>query len=164
MKYPLEQLATIKQKRLEEAEKVLKERKESLTKAENFLKDLADERDKTLRHRDDKEAQFYEDLSKGTTSDKIEIAKRYLKVVEEDLKKREKKVVDQQKIVDKAKEDVEHARKDLLKKQQDVEKIKLHRKEWEKEMERIEIQKEGIEADEMGTSMHIRRKKEKDHG
>ena len=46
----------------------------------------------------------------------------------------------------------------MLKKQQDIEKLKLHRKEWDKEMKTIEVYEEGLENDELGTAMHTSKK------
>ena len=82
----------------------------------------------------------------------------YIKVVDEELKQKEKKVQDQIKVVEEADQAVESARKDMIKKQHDVEKLKMHRQEWEKEMRVIEVYEEGIETDELGTSMHTTKK------
>jgi len=71
---------------------------------------------------------------------------------------KEKKVEEQIKVVKEAEEAVEMARKDMIKKQHDVEKMKTHRKEWEKEMRALEVHQEGIETDELGTSMHTSKK------
>ena len=98
-------------------------------------------------------------MDEGAPSDKIQQMRYYLKVVDEKLKSKEQKVKEQQKHVEKAKEQVEIARTDLLKKQQDVEKMHTHRKEWEKEMKAIAEHKEGVESDEMGSSMHQRHKR-----
>ena len=46
----------------------------------------------------------------------------------------------------------------MMKRQQDVEKLRIHRKEWEKEMKLLEEQKESLEMDETGSSLHTRRK------
>ncbi len=121
-KYPLEHLVTIKERRLEKAEKVLKEKKETLAKEEVTLSELEEKRDKTLHHKHDKLTQLREQLDKGTTSDKIDSAKIYIEVVDEELTEREKKVKNQEKVVKEAEEEVENARKDFIKKQHDVEK------------------------------------------
>ena len=133
-KYPLEQIVLIKQRRLDEAERFLKAKKEELENEKTKQKTLEEERDKTSNHRDDKIQQLREKLDQGTTTDKIEIMRDYIKVVEEELKQKEVKVQNQIKEVDKAKERVEEARKDMIKKQHDVEKLNTHRKEWTKEM------------------------------
>ena len=72
-KYPLEQLVRIKQRRLEEAERILKEKKEQLEIEKHKQKELEKERDQTLQHRKDKLDQLREVLDKGTTSDKIKM-------------------------------------------------------------------------------------------
>ena len=84
--------------------------------------------------------------------------REYIKVVEEELKQKEKNVETQIEQVEEAKKAVEAARKEMLKKQQDVEKLKIHRKEWDKEMKALEVYEEGLETDELGTSMHTSKK------
>lgn len=157
-KYPLEQLVRIKQRRLDEAERVLKEKKEELEKEKEKQKELEAKRDETYRHRMDKMTQLRDELDKGTTTDKIEIMRDYIKVVEDELKQKEKKVEDQIKEVEKAAERVEEARKDMVKKQHDVEKLKTHHKEWKKEMKALMEYEEGVESDELGTVMHTSKK------
>jgi flagellar biosynthesis chaperone FliJ len=161
--YPLEQLAIIKQKKLEEAEKVLKEKKEALAKEEEKLKTIEAERDKVKDHRKAKLEQLREKLDAGTSTDKIQQMKAYLKVVDEKLRAKEQKVKEQQKQVDNAQKQVEQARQDFLKKQQDVEKLRIHRQEWEKEMRKILEHIEGVESDELGSAMHARKKTHPHH-
>ena len=158
-KYPLEQLAIIKQKRVEEAEKVLKEKRELLAKEEEKFLALCRERDAVKEHKEAKLNQLRETLDAGTTSDKIQQMKNYLKEVTDQLKAKEAKVHTQQKQLDLAKEAVEIARKERIKKQQEVEKLKLHREEWEKELAKEEERIQGIETDELGSSMFVRKTK-----
>ncbi len=160
-KYPLEQVATIKAKKLEEAEKALKEKKEALTREEEKLKVVEKERDQVKDHRQAKLQQLRENLDAGTSTDKLQQMKVYLKVVDEKLRTKEVKVKDQQKHVENAKKQVEIARQDFLKKQQDVEKLRIHREEWEKEMKIVLEHIEGVESDELGSAMHVRKKSRK---
>jgi len=157
--YPLEQLAIIKQKKLDEAEKILREKKSALDRELEKLAVVEKERDEVKDHRFAKLTQLRAKMDEGAPSDKVQQMRYYLKVVDEKLKIKENKVKEQQKQVENAKKQVEIARTDLLKKQQDVEKIQMHREEWEKEMKAIAEQKEGIESDEMGSSMHQRRQR-----
>ncbi len=157
-KYPLEQVATIKQKKLEEAEKALKEKKELLVKEEEKLTVVEAERNKVRDHRKSKLTQLRENLDKGTSTDKIQQMKHYLKVVDEQLKIKEQKVKEQLKHVEAAKQAVEAARENYIKKQQDVEKLKMHRHEWDKEMKAHLLHEESVEGDELGSG-HSRRKK-----
>lgn len=158
-KYPLEQVALIKQKKLEEAEKVLKQKKEALVKEEEKLVLVEKERDKVKAHRLDKLTQLREGLDQGISTAKIQQMKQYLKVVDEQLKVKEQKVQEQLKAVNLAKTEVEKAREVFLQKQQDVEKLSLHRKEWDKEIQKEATQKEQVESDELGSASHARRKK-----
>ena len=161
MEYPLEQLAIIKQKKLEESEKVLREKKNALLKEEEKLAKVEEERNKVKEHKMAKLSQLREELDRGTTSDKIVQMRQYMKVVDEQLKQKEHKVKEQKKNVEAAEKQVEVARQDFIKKQHDVEKLVIHRKEWEKEMRVLAEQKEDIETDEMGSGMHTRKKKKR---
>ena len=157
--YPLEQVTLIKQKKLDEAEKILKERKLVLDKEKDKLVTLEKDRDTVKKHRDEKLQQLREKLDEGTTSDKIQQMRLYLKEVDEKLKLRETKVKDQKKIVDAAEKKVEEARQDMLKRQQDMEKMRLHRNEWEKEVKILEEQKEAKEMDETGSALYSSKKR-----
>lgn len=160
-KYPLEQLQLIKKKRMDEAEKILREKKEALAKEEEKLKAVERDRDKVKTHKDEKLNQLREALDLGGKSTKITQMKDYLKIVQEDLKKHEIKVRDQKKKVDAAEKEVETARANYIRKLQDVEKLQEHEKEWQKEKLVEREHRESIEADEMGASKHILRKYER---
>ena len=160
-KYPLDQLVAIKQKRLEEAEKALAEKKAILAQEEAKLAALEKKRDEVKEHYQAKLTQFREKLDAGTATDKIQQMKQYLKLVAEDLKNEEQKVQAQMKVLATAQYQVELALQDLYKKQKDVEKLKIHHKEWQHEAHRIEVQKEGVFNDEMGSVMHTLKKTEK---
>ncbi len=88
-KYPLEQLVIIKQKRLEEAERELREKKELLAQAEEKLEKVKAARDQVLNHKDDKIEQLRAGLDEGVPANKVEEMRNYLIVVEEDLQKKE---------------------------------------------------------------------------
>ncbi|MES2345627.1 MAG: type III secretion T3S chaperone, partial [Chlamydiota bacterium] len=77
-KYPLEQLALIKQRKLDEAEKLLKERKALLAKEEERLRSVELERNKVKTHKIAKLTQLRNELDSGSTSDKIQQMKEYL--------------------------------------------------------------------------------------
>jgi flagellar biosynthesis chaperone FliJ len=157
--YPLEQIALIKQKKLDEAEKTLREKKQALEREQEKLAEVEKERDEVKGHRLDKLTQLRSKMDEGAPSDKIQQMRYYLKVVDEKLKVKENKVKDQLKQVENAKQQVETARSDLIKKQQAVEKMQLHRKEWEQEMKALAEHKEGLESDEMGSTIHQRKKR-----
>ena len=156
--YPLEQLATIKQKRLEEAEKVLKEKKLILEQEEKKLQDLEKQRDEVKQHKDEKLAQLRQGLDEGIAPAKILEMQRYIKIVQEKLIIREKKVQDQKKNVESAQKNVDLAKENLLKKQQDIEKIQLHKKEWKKEVAKEQVRIDAIETDELGSQVHTLKK------
>ncbi len=156
--YPLEQLVAIKQKRLEEAEKVLREKKLILEQEEKKLADLEKQRNEVKQHKDEKLSQLRQGLDEGIAAAKILELQRYIKIVQEKLVVREKKVQDQKKIVDSAQKNVDSAKEILLKKQQEIEKIHLHKKEWKKEVAKEQIRIDAIETDELGSQVHALKK------
>lgn len=156
--YPLEQLAEIKQKNLEEAEVVLRDKKRILEQEQISLTKKEKERDVIKEHRVDKLQQLRDHMDEGAVPHKVQQMKQYLKLVDEKLAVKQKAVVDQKKKVTLAEEAVVKARKELIECQQDVEKMRLHRKEWDHEMHLIQEQKEGVEMDEIGAAGHERKK------
>lgn len=157
--YPLEELVKIKQKRFEQAVKLVEEKKAALKREQDVLKNLEKERNEVLKHKEDKLKQLREALDKGESTDKITQKKTYYKLVQENLIEKEKKVKNQQKNVDEAEKELEKARKNLIEKQKDIEKLAIHRKEWEKEMKYFQTQKEELLQDEIGSVKHIIKKK-----
>ena len=161
-KYPLEQVALIKQKRLEEAEKLLKEKKEILEKEKEKLSEAKKKLANVKKLKEDKMREYFKEMEKGTTSDKIKLHETYIKdVVDEQLKSEKKKVADQKEEVKKAEEALEAARKDRLQKNQEMEKMRLHRKEWEKEVALEEMRQDVIDNDELGSNIHTMRNRGK---
>jgi flagellar biosynthesis chaperone FliJ len=160
LSYPLEQLMLIKKNRFDQAVKILEQKKEILEKAYEKLYDLTQERDKVLAHKKDKLAQLRQTLDEGTTTDKIQQMKAYLKIVDTKLIDREKKVADQQKQVDLAQKQVDLATEELFQRKKDLEKLEMHKVEWEKEVRYWTEQKEAIEHDEQGSAAYTLRKRE----
>ena len=160
LNYPLEQLVTIKKNRFDQAVKVLEEKKALLDKAKLKLYDVTRERDEVLKHKIDKLTQLREELDKGTTSDKIQQMKVYLKIVDEKLADKEKKVTEALKQVDLAQKQVDAATEEMFQRKKDLEKLEIHKKEWEKEVHYWIEQKETSEHDEQGSATHMMRKKE----
>ncbi len=160
LSYPLEQLMTIKKNRFDQAVKILEQKKEILEKAYEKLYEVTQERDKVLQHKGAKLAQLRQALDEGTTTDKIQQMKAYLKTVAEKLAEKEKKVVEQQKQVDLAQKQVDLATDELFQRKKDLEKLEIHKQEWEKEVRYWTEQKEAVEHDEQGAATHALRKKE----
>lgn len=156
--YPLEQVILIKKKRLEEAEKVLLQKKELLIKEEEKMKKVEKERDEVKEHKNDKLAQLRHELDTASSSLKIQQMRLYLKEVQEKLKAKELKVKEQQKMLDAAIKAVELAREDMLKKRLSTEKMSMHKEEWKKEQKVYEVQDEASESDEIGTTIFTRKK------
>ncbi|HSX26925.1 MAG TPA: hypothetical protein VLE89_07980, partial [Chlamydiales bacterium] len=162
LNYPLQQLMEIKKNRFDQAVKTLEEKKALLEKAYEKLFDVTQERDKVLKHKVAKLTQLRQALDEGTTTDKIQQMKVYLKTVDEKLAEREKKVVEQQKQVDLAQKQVDLATDELFQRKKDLEKLEMHKKEWEKEVRYWTEQKEAVEHDEQGSATHTIRKREEE--
>ncbi len=158
-RYPLEQVLQVKRKREDDAAKVVKEKKQALEKEEEKLMKLVAKRDEVKNHYDDKLKQLRQTLDEGTTSDKIQQAKSYLKIVQGNLEKEEKKVKEQKDQVAIAQKNYEAALADLKARRQEVEKIRIHKEEWEKEeSKRIELKEEN-EQDEIGSTMYLNKQR-----
>jgi flagellar export protein FliJ len=164
-KYPLKQVLEIKQKRVEDAEKVVKDKQMILDQENEKLAQREADRDKVKKHKEDKLQQLRDTLDHGTTSPKVQQMKAYMKVVDEKLKVEEKKVKDQKDKVEVAKRDLEEAKHQLFLRRQEVDKLETHRKDWEKEVRKEEEIVEGREMDELGqviyTSMKSRNQNSK---
>jgi cation transport regulator ChaC len=160
--YPLEQVITIKKNRFDQAVKTLEAKKEILEKAYEKLFDLTQELDEVTKHKKAKLDQIRDSLDMGTSTDKIQQMKVYLKTVDERLLEKKKKVDAQQKVVDAAQAQVDLATDDLFQKKKDLEKLELHKKEWEKESAYILERKEEAEHDEQGSAGYHRLKREKE--
>jgi flagellar biosynthesis chaperone FliJ len=156
--YPLKQLTEIKQKNLEEAETLLRDKKRILEQEQSTLIKKEQERDVVKEHRMDKLQQLRAHMDEGAIPHKVQQMKQYLKLVDAKLDAKQKSVVEQQKKVTLAEKEVHKARKELIECQQDVEKMRLHRKEWDREMHVLQEQKESIEMDEIGAAGHQRKK------
>lgn len=157
--YPLAQVLEVKEKRVEDAEKVLRQKIDLLEQEKEKLRQREADRDKVLHHKVDKLQQLRFELDHGTTIPKIQQMKAYLKVVEEKLKAEEKKVAEQKKQVEIAEKNVEDAREILRLKKIEVDKLEMHKKGWLKELQKeIDIQEER-EMDEVGTVIYMMNEK-----
>lgn len=162
VQYPLKQVLEVKIRRVEEAEKVVLEKRMALEKEQKKLKEREAERDKVLKHHDDKLKQLREEMDRSTTSPKIQQMKVYLKVVQEKVVIEEKKVTEQKGQVAAAEKNLEAAINDLRLKRQEVDKLETHKIDWEKQMSREEAIEEGKEQDELGSVMYLIHKKQKE--
>lgn len=151
--YPLKQIIEVKQRRVEYAQAVVKEKRAALEKEQQILIQKEEERDKAVKHHNDKLKQLREELDHGTTSPKIQQMKAYLKVVKERVAAEEKKVSDQKKQVEIAEKNLEAAIIELKAKEQEVDKLMSHRKDWLKEMQKEQEVIEAREQDELGNTI-----------
>jgi len=157
--YPLGQVIEVKQKRVNDAEKVVKEKQLALTKEQQKLEEREAERDKVKEHKKAKLQQLRDKLDEGTNTTEIQQMKVYLKVVDEKLIIEEKKVLDQKQQVTIAEKNLEQAKLELQRKRQEVDKLLMHKKDWEKEKRKeLEII-EAREQDELGSIIHTTRQR-----
>lgn len=159
--YPLERVLEIKKRRVDQAEKVVQEKKQALQKEEEKLKQCEEERDKVKQHLKDKINQLRDELDGGTTSPKIQQMKVYIDVVKENLEVEERKVKEQKEQVKIAENNLELAKEELRLRRQEVDKMETHRKSWLKQMLREQQLEEEKEMDEIGQILYSlnRRKK-----
>jgi hypothetical protein len=157
--YPLEQVLTVKKRRVEAAEEVVKEKKKALELEQEKLKQREAERDAVKKHYKDKLKQMRDELDQQTTTDKIQQMKVYLKVVLEKLTIEEKKVSDQKDQVTLAEKNLNVAQMELKQRRLEVDKMNTHKQDWlieQRKEEEIQLAKV---QDEIGTVMHQARKK-----
>lgn len=157
--YPLQQIIEVKERRVEQAEKLLKEKQEALEQENQKLVKAQNAREQVKTHYDSKLQQLRDSLDEGTTSEKIKMMKMYIDVVKEKLVEEDKKLEAQQEVVTKAEEAVEEAHEDLQKKRQEVDNLETHKEEWTKEAKRELERKEQIEQDELGSIMYLNRQR-----
>ncbi len=153
--YPLAQVLTIKNRRVEKAEQVVLEKKKALELEQEKLKQREAEREKVLQHRKDKLNQLREELDSGTTADKVLQMKAYLKVVDERLKVENKKVEDQKELVKAAEKNLEVAKEDLRMRRVEVDKIHTHKLDWQRANALLESRNEEKEMDEVGSTIFM---------
>jgi hypothetical protein len=159
--YPLLQVLDIKHRRVEQAEKVVKEKQKLLEIEKEKLKARELERDKVKSHLQAKFDQLRQELSHGTTSNKIDQIKVYIKVVQERLAIEEKKVKDQKGQVELAEKNVEIAKAQHKARMKEEDKIKTHREIWEKEtLRELEIEETRV-TDDIGSTMFLSRYSQK---
>lgn len=157
--YPLKQVLEVKVRRVEEAERVVTEKKKALELEKEKLKQREADKEKAINHHLAKLTQLRQSLDEGTTTDKIMQMKAYLKVAKERVKVEEKKVKDQQDQVEIAQKNLNEAENNLRLKRKEVDKLEFHKKDWLKEMKREEEIAEGREQDEIGTVIHSSKKR-----
>ena len=162
--YPLTQVLEIKIRRVEDAEKVVQEKQRLLKEEEEKLRQKEEERNKVKTHRMDKLNQLRDELDTGTTTDKIQQMKVYLKVVDERLKVEEQKVANQKEQVKIAEHNLEMAKEALRLKRIEVDKLETHREDWMREALIEQEKEEEKEMDEIGNviyTLHMREKKQR---
>lgn len=159
IEYPLAKIIEIKKRRVEEAERNLKAREEALQKEQKILTEREAERDRVRDHKDKKLAQLRQQMDTGTTTDKIQQAKIYLKICQEKVVVEEKKVTEQEQHVEIAKKNVESAKNELNQRRLEVDKLLTHRKDWMKERQKELEAEEGRQQDEIGSLVHSLRKR-----
>lgn len=159
--YPLKQVMEVKERRVEEAEKIVLIKQQALKAEEEKLKQQEAARDQVKKHRSDKLTQLREELDHSTTSPKVQQMKAYLKIVDERLVVEEKKVEEQKKRVETATKELEDAKHELNLRRLEVEKLVTHRTGWIKEKQKELELAEEREMDEIGNVIHGMRNKGK---
>lgn len=150
VRYPLHQVLEVKEKRVDDAEKIMLAKRKALEVEEEKLAQRKAELNKVKQHYQDKLKQMRDELDGGTTSPKIQQMKVYVKVVQDKVKVEEKKVSEQQVRVDAAKKELETAKENLRLKRLEVDKLVTHRKDWEKTDRKEQEIIEGRISDEIG--------------
>lgn len=157
--YPLEQVLEVKRRRVDAAEKEVARCREELEKEKERLKEVEKARDKVKQHLLDKVNQLRDAFDQGTNTDEIQMMKRYIAVVQDNLAVEEEKVKKQEEQVEIAKNNLELAIADLEKKRREVEKLEEHREQWFKMMKKEQEIELGKEMDELGSILFLANKR-----
>lgn len=158
--YPLIEVIRIKKRRLDEAEKALREKKEILAKEQEKLKACQKELDEAKTKFDTYLQKLRDAMDQGEPSSKIDQHKMHLKDLKDHFLICQKKLDNQKKVVKSAEDAVEVARLDYQQKEKELEKLNIHKAEWMQAMKLEEVRQEEIKMDEISTSAHARKKKE----
>lgn len=158
--YPLIEVIRIKKKRLDEAEKALRDKKEILAKEQEKLNSIQKELDQAKNKFDTYLQKLREAMDQGEPSSKIDQHKLHLKDLKELFLSCQKKLDSQKKVVKSAEDAVELARLDYQQKEKELEKLSIHKKEWKQAVTLEEVRQEELKMDEISTSAHARKKKE----
>lgn len=153
--YPLEQVLEVKNKRVEEAARVVAEKQETLEREREKLKRVEAERDKVRSHYKDKLQQLRQALDNGESTDKIQMMRRYMQVVEEKLAVEEDKVKKQTLEVQQATVALEEAQDQWRQRIKEADKLKEHRRMWIKQALFEQAQELAKEEDELGSIMFL---------
>lgn len=161
--YPLGQILDVKNKRLEEAEKIAEQKREALSKEEQKLRDAEAKRDEVRDHYQEKLRQVRAALDEGSANtSEITQMRDYMKLVKEKLLKEEGLVTEQKKKVDAAQNELNEALKVVKARRLEVDKIKTHKDEWTEEVKKDMQKAEEKLLDEVGTTMFYGRKAKED--
>lgn len=155
LKYPLEQVLGVKEKRVDEAERVVAEKKKNLDREKEKLKRVEQERDKVRKHYKDKLQQLRDALDRGLSTDKIQMMRQYLQVVEEKVAIEEDKVKKQKLEVEQAETALKEAQAVWKQRMKEVDKIQEHKKLWLKQARLEQEQELAKEQDELGSVMFL---------
>lgn len=98
-------------------------------------------------------------MDQGEPTSKIEQHKLHLKDLKERYLLAQSKLDAQKKVVKKAEEAVEVARKDYQQKEKELEKLHIHKSEWVQAMKLEEQKKEDVNMDDISTSAYTRKKR-----
>jgi flagellar biosynthesis chaperone FliJ len=158
--YPLIEVIRIKKRRLDEAEKVLRDKKLILEKELEKLNTLQKQFDEAKKVFDNYLFKLREAMDAGEPSQKIDQHKLHLKELKERYLLAQKNVEHQKKVVKTAEEAVEVARADYQLKEKEVEKLHIHKSEWNQAMKLEEQRGEDIKMDDISNATYSRKKKE----
>lgn len=158
--YPLIEVIRIKKRRLDEAERVLRQKKEMLEQEKQKLSLAQKEFDAAKSLFDNYLQKLRDAMDLGEPARKIDQHKLHLKDLKDRFLIAEKKLLIQKKAVEAAEKAVEVARVDYQQKEKELEKLHIHKSEWSEALKLEEKRLEDIKMDEISTSGFARKKKE----
>ena len=155
LKYPLEQVLVIKKRRVDAAEKIVKEKQAILEQEEEKLKKYQDAYQEVADHHKEKLEQLRAALDAGAPSHKIEQIRTYIKEVKNKMYEEKRKVERQEKQVEKAQKAVDDAKIVLKERRVESDKIHTHKDEWSAQELKELSRQEAKQLDEVGSLVFL---------
>jgi flagellar export protein FliJ len=163
-KYKLQVVLDLRERKKREAEKYLAMRRALLEEAED---ELARRRRSVTEMRERQKAletKMLEDLSKGTQAHQVVLCRTQLKDLRLQEEELEEKVRQQQTVVARAEQELEHARELLIAASKELQALEKHREGWQQQVLREERRREQKINDEIGAVMYERQREDAKDG
>ena len=145
--YRLQALVTLRERKKEEAERILGVKLAELKQEQQRQKDMEDELERMIAKREAKMREYAEKSMKGMMAAQDVVgANLYIERLKEQEEAQENAIEGQKQVVAQKKDEVEEARKGVVLATQDLKALEKHKEKW---MEQVKKEREAREEDVM---------------